>query len=168
MKPVLAAYQPTIPSGRPERYRIRPDTRTSAMVPHQAAKADRLMLMQHAFRSTGGLMTGDELAVLLRRQADQPLSLLARWIVDRRVISFEASGETWLPVFQFEPGAMTVRRELQQVIDELREVFDDWELTEWFASSNCWLGGVSPSVCMLRDPEAVIGAARADRFVVVG
>ena len=63
---------------------------------------------------------------------------------------------------------MSPRAGLQQVIGELREVFDDRELAEWFATPNCWLGGGAPAVRLASEPLAVIDAARADRFVAAG
>ncbi len=128
----------------------------------------RLFAMQRAFRHTGGVITGDSLAALLRQRWDQPLSLLARWIVNREVVNFEAHGQTWLPMFQFDSGGLGVSTGARKTIAELRGVFDDWELTEWFATPNTWLGGVSPADAMASDAQAVWQAARADRFVAVG
>jgi hypothetical protein len=47
----------------------------------------------HAFQRTGGLASGAELTFLLRRRTSQPISMLARWIVQRRVVSFRWQGE---------------------------------------------------------------------------
>jgi hypothetical protein len=128
----------------------------------------RLFAMQRAFRHTGGIITGDSLAALLRRHCDQPLSLLARWIVHREVVNFEAHGQTWLPMFQFDFGGAGVNTGVRQIMAELGGVFDDWELTDWFATPNTWLGGASPADAMAGDVQAVLQAARADRFVAVG
>ena len=38
--------------------------------------------MEIAYERRGGLASGDEVARLLRRHSEQPLSVLARWIVD--------------------------------------------------------------------------------------
>lgn len=130
--------------------------------------ADRLFDMQRAFRATGGLVSGDRLVDMLRLRLDQPISLLARWIVDRRVISFEARGATWLPLFQFEAEGVDVTDGVQRVIGELRGVFDNWELVQWFAMPNTWLDGASPADAIADYPQAVVQAARADRFVAAG
>ena len=127
-----------------------------------------LIALRRAFRPSGGIIAGDALAALMRDRTDQPLSLLARWIVNRDVVSFEAHGQTWLPLFQFDFSAMEVSPAARQVIGELRPVFDDWELTEWFASPNTWLGGASPADALASDARAVVDAARADRFVAAG
>ena len=132
------------------------------------ASAGRVGEMQLAFRGTGGVVAGDELSQLLRRTSDQPISLLARWIVQRRIVHFEWQGLTWLPLFQFDLASMEVRPGLHQAVAELRGVFDDWELTQWFARPNCWLDGRSPSELMAADPDSVVEVARADRFVAAG
>ena len=50
----------------------------------------------------------------------------------------------------------------------LRSVFDEWELAEWFACPNSWLGGQTPASQVVLDEQAVVEAARADRFVAAG
>ena len=124
--------------------------------------------LMHAFRETGGVVSGDSLAMLLRSRSDQPLSLLARWIVNRQVLSFECHSQTLLPMFQFDLAGLTVRPELKPVMVELSDVFDDREFVDWFATPNCWLSGESPVAVFSNDLAAVLQAARADRFVATG
>ena len=122
----------------------------------------------HAYRRTGGLASGDELTFLLRRRTSQPISMLARWIVERRVVSFGWRGEYLLPMFQFDRADMGVRRPVSAVLGEFDGTFDDWELATWFALPNTWLGDDAPVDVLPRDPHAVLQAARADRFVARG
>ena len=124
--------------------------------------------LMHAFRTTGGVVSGDSLAMLLRGRSDQPLSLLARWIVNRQVLSFECHSQTLLPMFQFDLEGLTVRPGLRPVMTELSDVFDDRELVDWFATPNCWLSGESPVAVFSNDLAAVLRAARADRFIATG
>ncbi len=124
--------------------------------------------MECAFLPTGGIVSGECLSQLMRHGIDQPISVLARWIVNRDVVSFEIHGQIWLPMFQFEPSNLRVRPGVQKVIEELRSVFDEWELAEWFACPNSWLGGQTPASQVARDEQAVVQAARADRFVAAG
>jgi hypothetical protein len=42
------------------------------------------------------------------------------------------------------------------------------EIGDWFVEPNVWLGGAAPIELMNRDVEAVLLAARADRFVAAG
>jgi len=121
-----------------------------------------------AFRRTGGLVSGDELTFLLRGRNSQPISMLARWIVNRRVVSFGWHGEYLLPMFQFDRADMTVRRPVAAILDELEGAFDDWDLATWFALPNTWLADDSPVDLLWLDPRAVLQAARADRFIARG
>ena len=127
-----------------------------------------LCKMRLAFGPTGGVLSGDAFSVLLRERSDQPISLLARWIVRRQIVSFEAHGQRWLPMFQFERDTLCVNVPTRDVIFEMRDVFDDWELTEWFASPNAWLDGDYPAHAIGTDVRRVYETARADRFVAAG
>jgi hypothetical protein len=121
-----------------------------------------------AFRRTGGLVSGDELTLMLRRRTSQPISMLARWIVERRVVSFAWQDEYLLPMFQFDRADMGVCRPVSAVLDEFDGTFDDWDLATWFALPNAWLGDDAPVDVLPRDPHAVLQAARADRFIAPG
>src|SRR3954449_441454 len=82
-------------------------------------------MLQDACLVHGGLATGDEIARRLRRHAAQPLSLLARWIVRREVISLAWRNQTWLPLFQFDLATMTRREPVCAALRELSDAFDD-------------------------------------------
>jgi hypothetical protein len=118
-----------------------------------------------AFRRTGGLVSGDELTFLLRGRTSQPISMLARWIVERRVVSFGWHGAYLLPMFQFDRADMTVHRQVAAILDELRGTFDNWALATWFALPNAWLADDAPVDVLPLDPQAVLHAASADRFI---
>jgi len=121
-----------------------------------------------AFARTGGLASCGEVTGMLRRRTSQPVSMLGRWIVDHRVVSFAWRGELVLPMFQFDPADMGVSPAVGAVLDELDGTFDDWDLATWFALPNAWLGDVAPVDAIDRDPDAVRHAARADRFIARG
>ena len=130
---------------------------------------DRQFLeMDAAFRSSGGLLCGDSLATLMRGRLEQPVSVIARWIVERRAVSFEWQARTMLPVFQFDFTNSTLRDSIVEVVKELRDVFDDWDLALWFAQSNACLGGAAPVDVIHADPKAVLATARVDRFIARG
>ena len=122
----------------------------------------------HAFRRTGGLVSGEELTFLMRGRTSQPLSMLARWIVERRVVSFGWHGEYLLPMFQFDRADMTVHRQVSAILDEFAGTFDDWDLATWFALPNGWLEDEAPVDVLMLDPDAALQAARADRFIARG
>ncbi|MBC7990416.1 MAG: hypothetical protein H7Y19_12650 [Luteimonas sp.] len=123
--------------------------------------------MKSAFLPTGGILAGDCVAHIMRRGFDQPISTLARWIVNRDVVAFEERGELWVPMFQFNPD-LQVRPGVRKVIEELRGVFDEWELVDWFARPNSSLCGENPASVVLCNERAVLEAAMVDRFIATG
>ncbi len=148
---------------------------TEARVSFQAASAwksdlasRQVAAMLSGYRSTGGVASGEIIASLLRQHSEQPISLLARWIVSRKVVSFVWRSQTHLPLFQFDLNRMEIRPGAQSVMAELARAFDDWEMANWFALPNSWLAGAVPADALASDSQAVLHAARADRFVAIG
>jgi hypothetical protein len=139
----------------------------------RAVWADRvedrqLAAMACGFQRHGGLATGDEVVRLLRRRSDQPISTLARWIVDRNVVHFAWQGATVLPLFQFDRDRMLLNPLVISVVRELRDTFDDWEIALWFITPNASTDGVAPVDAFESNPSAALAAARTDRFVASG
>ena len=124
--------------------------------------------MERGFAAHGGFASDDEIARRLRQYHDQPLSLLARWIVDRSIISIVWRSRRLIPRFQFDLSDMSLRLETRHVVSELSAIFDDWELTLWCASPNTWLRNKTPVDLFADEPLRVLHAARADRFVARG
>jgi hypothetical protein len=124
--------------------------------------------MMRVYDATGGVVSGDELSSLLRGASAQPISLIARWIVNRQVVTIRWRSQTLLPLFQFDLRRSSLRPPIERVIAELTGVFDDFELAIWFSQPNSWLAGASPVQVLGNDVPAVLGAARADRFVATG
>jgi hypothetical protein len=142
--------------------------RAALPTPLQAAEASQYRNMEAGLRATGGFASSDEMVFRLRRHTDQPISRLARWIVDRHVISIEWQGRTMLPLFQFEPSTLVPRTEVTAVIRELVPALSDWEITLWFAEPNVWLDEHAPADAVLRDAAAVFNAALAERYLARG
>lgn len=128
----------------------------------------QLETMIVAFRASGGVVTGDELALLLRSRQEQPVSLVARWVVRRTIVHFTCRGQTLIPLFQFDPETMLPRASLTCIVRELADAFDDWELGLWFARPNSWLDGETPVNAFRSEPAGVLRAAQADRFIALG
>lgn len=131
----------------------------------------QFLMMEQAFNRTGGLTTADEvvrLARATRRECGQPISEVAHWIVERRIVSFPWRGLSLVPMFQFDVADMTLDDATQRVVAELRTAYDDWGLACWFARPNPWLGERAPADAIAREGGAVLEAARADRFVALG
>lgn len=129
-----------------------------------------------AFSGTGGLVSGDDLAELIRHRCEVagwlpdslPVSLVARWIVSRSVVSIESPWGPLFPLFQFDLPTASVVDGMGPLLAELRPVFDDVELALWFVTPNDWLAGARPVSAMHHSFPAVLQAARADRFVAGG
>ena len=134
-----------------------------------ARQTGQFVSLEAACRRSGGIVSADEVVLMLRNcGSNQPLSKLARWIVARDVMSFEWRATTWLPLFQFERGDMSLRPGVSAVVCELSDVFDVWELMAWFTSPNTWLCDMAPADLVAIRPAAVLEAARADRFISRG
>lgn len=128
----------------------------------------QFLVMESAYRSTGGLVSGDQLARLMRRRSQQPISMLARLIVSREVLSFEWQSQTMLPLFQFDLSTMGLRPNVNEIVRELSDVFDDWSLALWFAEPNMWLANSAPVQVIEVNANEVREAARADRLIACG
>ena len=124
--------------------------------------------LAQAYGSCGGVAGCDEMVGLLRSRFDQPISVLARWIVGRAVVSFEWRATTLLPLFQFNFADMSIRPQASDVLRELRDVFDDQDLALWFAQPNAWLDERSPVDVLQTDSRTVLQAARTDRYIARG
>jgi hypothetical protein len=129
-----------------------------------------------AFADSGGMISGDELAQRLTDSALsagganglQAISLVARWIVSRSVVTVSGPHGWMLPMFQFDQATATPKPTMAPVLAELRGVFDEAELALWFVSSNDWLKGDRPAMVMHKNLPGVLHAARADRFLARG
>ena len=124
--------------------------------------------MSRVFGEHGGMVTADELVHSMRRNLAQPLSIVARWIANRAAVHFAWRSQTWFPYFQFAGNPMSIRPAVSEIVLELRDAYDDWELALWFASRNEWLDHASPVEAIRCDPAAAVGAARIDRFIAKG
>ncbi len=120
------------------------------------------------YSACGGVATGNDVAERLRVTVRQPLSVLARWIVDRHVITFACGARPMLPLFQFDFNQGCVRGGAAAVLSELTAVMSDDEVARWFSLPNTWLNGSVPAQTLLIDVPGVVAAARADRFVAKG
>lgn len=121
-----------------------------------------------AFDASGGVATGSEVAELLRPWVAQPISLLARWIVARQVITLAWSAESFLPLFQFDLARSCVRAGMAPIISELSAAMDDEDITHWFALPNSGLGGAAPADAFATPAAEVLAVARAYRFIAIG
>lgn len=115
----------------------------------------------------GGIVCAASMVELLRPRLSQPLSVVARWLVEHRVLSISWHGETLLPTFQFDRDLQPWPA-VERVLEEFDAVFDEWRTLEWFMEPNPWLGMRRPAELLESDEELVLQVARGDRFVAVG
>ncbi len=121
-----------------------------------------------AFRSTGGVVRGDELAMMLEDLKMGDVASLGRAMASREICSFQWRSAFWVPMFQFDLESLSFKHGPRKILGELTDVFDEWMLTAWFAQPNSWLGGRKPVDLLGSNLPAVHDAARADRYVAVG
>ncbi len=84
---------------------------------------------------------------------------------ESRAVSFMLDERLCVPAFQFVDGEPQPCAGVRAVIAELRGTLADEELACWFARANSWLGGLAPAEMVRCAPDAVLQAARADRFI---
>ncbi|MBC7955593.1 MAG: hypothetical protein H7Y33_06965 [Cytophagales bacterium] len=124
--------------------------------------------MRAGYRATGGIARGDDLARLLEDLQRGDVATLARVIASGDVFGFDWHGSFWVPMFQFELRDLSLKPAARQVQGELASVFDGWTMAVWFAQRNSWLDERKPVDLLDTEFQAVLQAARADRFIATG
>lgn len=167
-----------------------PGVRLAAVFPRDAGRAPRPALPRYpvfpaqdtlrpskdsqfstlciAYDTHGGLVGGDELAHRLRPHLDQPISVVARWIVQREIVNIYWRSQWLIPMFQFSASDMRIHPAVRGAMTELTSVLDDWDIATWFVQPNTWLNDNRPLDRLQCDAAAVIRAARAGRSVANG
>lgn len=133
----------------------------------RASSADSSWLYR-MYSAFGGVVTGDELAKLRELKAVGSVATIARWIVRREVVNFTWHSQILVPLFQFETGCLEPRAGLDAVLAELLDIYDDQEVSQWFARPSLWLDDELPLALIANYPTRVTDAARADRFALRG
>lgn len=130
--------------------------------------AETLACATAAYAPSGGLLAADAVALCLDRRHGQGISRVARWIVERSVLSIDGDGGIWLPAFQLHPTLWTPRAELAPVLATLPPPTENWCWTDWFAEANDVLRGRRPADLLVCAPDDVLQAARLMRFACTG
>jgi len=126
-----------------------------------------LSSLMDSYGTHGGLSSHDEVVGAMRSYWRQPVSILARWIVDRRIVSFVWKSQILLPLFQFARPRMAPHQGVVDACTELNDVMDDEGLAGWFIQPNACLESAAPADRAVAEPEAVIEAARRARLDLV-
>lgn len=126
--------------------------------------AEELHFMLGVYSRTGGVIPGDEVASAMADHYDRPAFRLARWVVDREIVSFSWRTVLLLPRFQFHGPSLGRPSAIVTAMHDLREVLSDWDAALWFALPNAELNDSAPADCFSLDPSAVCRAAANRRF----
>ena len=128
---------------------------------------DRATAPRLCDRREFGFVRGDDLARVLENFGRGNLATLGRMVVAGEVFGFEWRHTLWLPMFQFT-AEMALKPGLKAVLAELASEYDGRRLAEWFVEPNGWLDEARPIDVLDSNPDDVLQAARADRFVATG
>ncbi|MDB5826037.1 MAG: hypothetical protein JWQ73_257 [Variovorax sp.] len=118
-----------------------------------------------AYRPSGGLARGSEVAIRAASTRPDSMAGLEQCLEQRLLVSLDWHSALWLPLFQFDRSDMSLRNEVQRACAELRGVMDDWELAAWFVRPQCALHHCSPLHVLDAEPELVVEAARREHFL---
>jgi hypothetical protein len=150
-------------------------SRPVAHVPPTRAVVDRgeerdaaFVALLNAYRSTGGLLRGDDLADLLIARGSGDHATLARSIVSGEILCFDWNHTLWVPAFQLDPDSLAAATASRRVLAELSSAFDGWSAAHWFVTPNAWLRECTPIELLGTQLDAVLDAARADSFIAKG
>lgn len=124
--------------------------------------------LRTAYRASGGIARGDDLARLLDEHHSGDFVSLAMSILEGELFAFQWQHTFWIPMFQFDLRDLSIREGPHRVLAELESVFDGWSMAVWFAQRNSWLHGHRPVDLLDADLDSVLQAACADRFIANG
>ena len=119
-----------------------------------------------AYRSTGGIERGDDLAHMLRERRRSDVASLAQSIVSHEIFGFRWNHDFWLPMCQFDLSDLSIKPWSHQLLAELPEDLDGWAVSAWLAEPNVQLRGQRPIDLLDTSVSLVLQAARADPFIV--
>ena len=137
--------------------------RTQGTTFGKAPTWDRFVALREAFRGSGGIAQGDDLARLLDDHRLGESASLGRLIAHHDVFGFEFRASLWIPMFQFDLRDLSLTSGAAPVVAKLTEVFDGWTLAGWFAWPNACLGNWRPVDLLEKVPVNVLSAARVAR-----
>lgn len=126
--------------------------------------------LRTAYRASGGIARGDDLARLLDEHHSGDFVSLAMSILEGDLFAFQWQQTFWVPMFQFDLRDLSVKpnHNARLVLTELAGEFDGWALAQWFAEPNHSLHGARPVDVLNVNLPDVLQAARTDRFIAAG
>ncbi|MEQ1685044.1 MAG: hypothetical protein ABL916_15460 [Burkholderiaceae bacterium] len=127
-------------------------------------------MLRTAYRASGGIARGDDLARFLNEHHSGDFVSLAMSILEGELFAFQWQQAFWVPMFQFDLRDLWVKPNpnARRVLTELAGEFDGWALALWFAQPNDLLHGARPVDLLDASLPDVLQAARTDRFIAAG
>ena len=136
-------------------------------VPLRRREDVALAELMAGYGAHGGLASTDELVGLMRPHWRQPISILAKWIIGRKVVSFMSRTQFVLPVFQFARPQMKPNEAVGDCSIELGDLMGVESFAAWFVRPCDWLGRRMPVDLLANDPAAVVDAAGRTRLALL-
>jgi hypothetical protein len=118
-------------------------------------------------RAIGGCLTLQAMAQRFQTPERQLAVLLDRWVSSGRVQLLPGTPEVLVPAFQIDLERRAPFPSVGATLAVLTDVFGPVQRVEWFVTPNLWLADEMPARLLAHDPRAVLGAARADRFITL-
>jgi Protein of unknown function (DUF2384) len=137
------------------------------MAPHLPSGRGFVAMLE-AFRATGGTVPSEVLDRLLTQHPVGRSVSLNQLTARGEVFGFRWRGSLWIPMFQFNPEALSLKASAQHVRAALPPQASGWALASWFAAPNEALSGRRP-VDMLEPGQpldAVLHAAQVTGLVL--
>ncbi|MDM0066748.1 antitoxin Xre/MbcA/ParS toxin-binding domain-containing protein [Variovorax sp. J31P207] len=133
------------------------------------AKRDAAFVaLLNAYRATGGLVRGNDLAHLMASRASGDPASLSRSMAAGEILCFDWNETFWIPAFQLDRESLGTGQATRLLLAELSGAFDGWAAAQWLVAANAWLGERTPLELLGTHLEAVLDAARADSFIARG
>jgi len=117
-----------------------------------------------AYRGSGGLARSHEVLASMRNKNELTTEQLARWIVERQMISFDWQDQTWFPWFQFDREAGRPSPLIGEIVQVLCPFLDGWQVACWFVRPNAEVDHHVPLDEIGCQPLKVLAAARTSRM----
>ncbi len=114
-----------------------------------------------AYRDSGGLARTHEVLASMRSRNMLSIEHLARWMVERQMISFDWQDQTWFPWFQFDREAGRPSPLIGEIVQVLCPFLDGWQVASWFVRPNVEVDHQVPLDELGHQPLKVLAAARA-------
>ncbi len=147
---------------------LEPATRAPSCATPQRRREDAALAeLMAGYGAHGGLASTDEVVGLMRPHWRQPISVLAKWIIGRKVVSFMSCTQFLLPLFQFARPRMTPNEAVGDCSIELGDLMGVEAFAAWFVRPCEWLGRRMPVDLLSNDPDAVVDAAGRTRLALM-